>query len=40
MGDPKRLADHLVQIDEDLATQQIVELVLARRVRAHETLQR
>ena len=40
MRDAHRLADDLVEIDEDLAPQQVVELLLARGVLAHQPLQR
>ena len=40
MRDAHRLADHLVEIHEDFASKQIVELVLARGVLAHQPLER
>ena len=40
MRDAQRLADDRVEVDEDLAAQQVVDLLLARAVQAHEPLER
>ena len=40
MRDPQRLAHDRVQVDEHVLAQQVVDLVLARRVLGHQPLQR